>query len=143
MRDYGVRVFACDPQGPAYIEAFRKAGLRAVAADNRRGYGIQRVQERLKPAKDGRPRLVVLEGALESVDSALQERRQPVSTEQEFASYVYPLGRDGRPTSELPMEENDHGMDAMRYAVMWVEEGNAGDAAGVLAQGRTKGWGVR
>ena len=103
------------------IEAFRKAGLRAVAADNRREYGIQRVQQRLATAKDGRPRLFLCEEALEEVDLSLQERRQPVSTEQEFASYVYPMGKDGRPVAETPVEENDHGMDAMRYAVRQVE----------------------
>ena len=116
--------------------------LRAVAADNRREYGIQRVQQRLATAKDGRPRLFLCEEALEEVDLSLQERRQPVSTEQEFASYVYPMGKDGRPVAETPVEENDHGMDAMRYAVMWVEEGGrgAGEAGtqGVLAQGKTR-----
>ncbi len=30
--------------------------------------------------------------------------------------------KDGRPVKEAPLKVNDHGMDAMRYAVMYVDQ---------------------
>lgn len=79
--------------------------------------GIQAVQARIRPAGDGRPRLYVLKGALVEADPELIEAKRPYSTEQEFGDYVWPKGADGKPNKELPVDDNNHGMDAMRYMV--------------------------
>jgi PBSX family phage terminase large subunit len=79
--------------------------------------GIQAVQARIRPAGDGRPRLFVLKGALVEADPELIEAKRPYSTEQEFGDYVWPKGADGKPNKELPVDDNNHGMDAMRYMV--------------------------
>jgi phage terminase large subunit len=40
-----------------------------------------------------------------------------VCTEEEFDSYVWPKGVDGKPVKEEPVKEHDHGLDALRYLV--------------------------
>ncbi len=84
--------------------------------------GIQAVQERLKIAGDGRPRLTVMRDAVAERDERLVTLKKPLSTEQEFDGYVWPKGVDGRPNKEAPVKEDDHGMDAMRYAVAYVDK---------------------
>jgi PBSX family phage terminase large subunit len=83
--------------------------------------GIQAVAERLKLAGDGRPRLYVVRGALVEPDPALTANRQPASTEQEFDVYSWPKSVDGRPVKDAPVKLFDHGMDALRYGVMYVD----------------------
>jgi len=56
-------------------------------------------------------------------DSALDEARKPVSTEQELSEYIW----DSRPqpgtatTREAPVKHNDHGCDAMRYLTSFTD----------------------
>jgi len=63
----------------------------------------------------------------------LYERKRPTSTLAEFDSYVYPPGRDGKAEKEEPVKECDDGMDAMRYAAMWMDSANKGYGAWVGA----------
>lgn len=89
--------------------------------------GIQAVQARIRAAGDGKPRLFVLRTALVKPDAALVDKKRPYSTEQEFGEYIWPKEReagadkDGKPLKEEPVKEHDHGMDSMRYAVMYVD----------------------
>ncbi|MDE2105869.1 MAG: phage terminase large subunit [Patescibacteria group bacterium] len=83
--------------------------------------GIQAVQKRLAVAGDGKPRLFVLRDALIGRDETLAESRKPYCTEQEFDSYVWPKGQDGKAVKEAPVKMDDHGMDALRYAVAYVD----------------------
>lgn len=83
--------------------------------------GIQAVQQRLQRAGDGRPRLFVLRDVLTARDEALAEAHKPWCTEQEFDGYVWPQGQDGKPVKEQPVKLDDHGMDALRYAVAYVD----------------------
>jgi phage terminase large subunit len=85
--------------------------------------GIQEVEERLKVAGDGRPRLFVMRGALVELDESLAEARVPVSTEQEFDVYSWPKSVEGKPVKDVPVKLYDHGMDAMRYAAMYLKQG--------------------
>lgn len=85
--------------------------------------GIQAVQERLKPAGDGKPRLFLLRDSLVEVDPALEAAKKPTRTEQEFGSYVWARAADGKPQKEEPIKLDDHGMDALRYAVMYADMG--------------------
>lgn len=94
-------------------------GIHTVAADKRITVGIEKVQERL--AKDGRgkTRLLLLADSLVEVDGELSNRRQPLSTDDEFGMYVYPTGIDGKTQKEMPVDAYNHGMDTMRYMVMY------------------------
>jgi PBSX family phage terminase large subunit len=98
-------------------------GIKTIAAHKAISPGIQATQERLKVAGDGRPRLYVFADALIEADQALVEKRQPYTTEHEFDSYVWPQGQDGKPQKkEVPVDAYNHGMDAMRYAVAYVDK---------------------
>ena len=95
-------------------------GISNCAADKRVSVGIDKVKERLKPAADGRPRLFILRDGLAEVDPALTEKRLPLTTEDELPGYVW----SDRAAKEVPIKEHDHGMDALRYAVMYLDGGS-------------------
>jgi len=106
-----------DAEGRATLERY---GLITQPADKAVTAGIQAVADRLRTADDGKQRLFLLRDSLVQSDAALIESRLPYATEQEFDSYVWseaPTRRGG----EMPVKLNDHGMDAMRYAVAYVD----------------------
>lgn len=94
-------------------------GVPTIPAVKDVSTGIQAVQARLSKAGDGKPRLYFVSGALVDYDESLTEGKRPTSTEQEIEGYAWPKGSDGKPVKESPVKVNDHGMDAMRYAVMY------------------------
>lgn len=98
-------------------------GIYTVAATKDISRGIQAVSERLKVQEDGKPRLFIFNDALVEVDDSLDEKKKPICTAQEFPGYIWPQAADGKPVKEVPVKENDHGMDALRYAVMYVDGG--------------------
>lgn len=100
----------------------RQEGISTIRAIKDVSPGIQAVQQRLRVQPDGKPRLFVMEGALAEEDARLRDRKLPTSTLQEFGGYVYPKGVDGKPVKEAPVKVNDHGMDAVRYAVMFLDD---------------------
>jgi phage terminase large subunit len=118
---YGIETFVCDPAEPGNIEEFRAANLIATGADNRITLGIQKVKARLTAAADGRPRLYLCRGATRDLDQGLVSAYKPASTEQEFGSYVWPKGVDGKPVKEKPVDEHNHGLDCVRYITMHLD----------------------
>ena len=34
---------------------------------------------------------------------------------------VWPIGQDGRPVREVPVDENNHGLDMLRYAACYAD----------------------
>ena len=96
-------------------------GIPTIAAHKAVSPGIESVQARLRTAGDGRPRLFLVEGALVERDGELSEARRPLCTSEEITSYVWQHNSDGRPVKEQPVKIDDHGMDAMRYAVAYVD----------------------
>lgn len=104
-------------------------GVRTVAAQKAISPGIQAVQARLRRAGDGKPRLFVLRDSLVARDERLADEKKPWCTEQEFDSYVWPKGQDGKPVKEIPVDVDNHGMDTMRYAVAYID-GLGGKQAG-------------
>lgn len=115
-------------------------GIVTVPAKKAVGLGIQAVQARLRPAGDGRPRLFIFRGALVDRDQSLADARRPVCTADEFETYSWPKGADGKPVKEEPVKADDHGMDAMRYAVMHID-GATPAAASAVRVGRVAGRG--
>lgn len=122
-----------DAEGRATLAA---AGIGTIAANKAITLGIQAVQARLKVAGDGKPRLFIMRGATVEYDDDLAAAHLPTSTETEFDVYVWPKGADGKPVKETPVDMYNHGMDAMRYAVMYVDGGaqNIGDMVQTLPQ---------
>jgi len=111
-------VFLCDPSEPGYIEQFKRAGLIAEKAENDIKPGINAVLARLDPEDDSRPRLYLYLDALAMIDEDLKEAGKPWCTAQEFLSYVWPTASGANDTlSEKPVDENNHGLDALRYGV--------------------------
>ncbi len=98
-------------------------GIGTSAANKPIGVGIQKVQERLKLAGDGKPRLFILRDALIERDEDLDRLRKPTDTRAEFGVYLWPKGADGKAVKEIPVDADNHGMDAMRYAVMYLDGG--------------------
>lgn len=92
QEQFGAGVVYCDPAEPANIETLRRDGHNAQKAENAVTPGIQHVSS--------------LSDRLRVVESCQNVRN-------EFSQYQY---RDGG-NSDDPVKENDHAMDAMRYAL--------------------------
>lgn len=76
--------------------------------------GIEAVKKRLRVGKDGTPGLYIHRGALLHRDQTLNDAKKPCSTEEEVVGYVWDTsGTKG--VKEVPLKENDHGMDCVRY----------------------------
>lgn len=99
-----------------------KHGVSTMRANKEVTVGLQAVASRLALAHDGKPRLFVMKGCLIERDRSLAEAGKPCCLAEEFDSYVWPEGKDGKPMKEEPVKEFDHGMDEMRYAVVYVDD---------------------
>lgn len=96
-------------------------GVPTIAAKKDVSPGIQAVEGRLRVAGDGKPRLFLLRDSLAQEEAELAATYKPTCTEQEFPAYVWQKAADGKPNKEQPLKVNDHGMDATRYAVMYLD----------------------
>lgn len=83
--------------------------------------GIQAVKRYLRPDETGRPRLMIVRGALIEKDSWLQTQGFPTCLLDEIGSYVMRPSVDGRANKEEPVDLNNHALDAVRYLVMGHE----------------------
>lgn len=111
-----IRATICDHDAEDRA-TLRKEGIRNVAANKPILPGIDAVKQRLKVQRDGKPRLFIMRGALVEVDLNLKELRKPYSTAQEFTAYVW----GSNTKKDLPLDEHNHGMDAMRYLIAHVD----------------------
>ena len=118
-------------------------GISTKAAYKAVSRGIQATQDRLKVAGDGRPRLFVLRDALVEVDATLAGQHHPVNTEQEFDAYIWATAPNGKPNKEEPLDVFNHGMDAMRYAVAYVDNLGSGRPMSAAAGGKRVQIGAR
>lgn len=111
-------------------EMFRqKTGLSTRPAKKGVKDGIQAVQERLKVAGDGKPRLFIFKNAVVRRDPDLVEAKKPACTEEEIPGYVWQLPGESaavQAPKEVPLAENNHGCDAMRYLCAERESGRPG-----------------
>jgi len=96
-------------------------GIITIAATKDVSRGIQAVEQRLLGVGNG-PRLHFLRGSLVSQDDELRKAFLPCSTEEEFDVYVWARNPDGSLNKEEPKKKDDHGMDALRYGVMYEDK---------------------
>lgn len=119
---YNIRTFVCDPARSDHIEAFQKAGLPAKGAFNSIELGVQNVESRLKIQEDGYPRLMILRGSKAPADPLLLREHKPTCLEEEIEVYAWPKNKAGKPIKEVPVDDNNHACDAMRYAAAEVDK---------------------
>lgn len=108
----------CD-HDPANAKEFElHSGLRLHNADKMdRTGGIQKVQERTRLGRDLKPRIFYRKDCRSNkIDQKLVDAGKPASTIEEKASYVWDAETD------RPVDENDHGMDAERYFITYLED---------------------
>lgn len=79
--------------------------------------GIQVVQHRLKPQADGRPRMFFARHASARPDDRLTDAGRSACTVDELSAYIW----DKNSVRDQPLDKENHGADAMRYATRWVE----------------------
>lgn len=112
---YEATVTDHDAEGRATLERY---GIQTTLAQKSLRSGIQSVTKRLKKASDNKPRLLLMRDCLIETDTRLLDMQKPTCTSQEFPGYVWHKDTD---VSETPVMVNDHGMDAMRYAVVYLD----------------------
>jgi phage terminase large subunit len=112
-----IRAMFCDHDAEGRATLEKHAGITASPARKAISEGIQEVQARLRAAAGGKPRAFFMRDSLVERDEWCMERKLPCSTEEEIESYVWDT-RNNRKKGEEPVDANNHGMDAFRYAVM-------------------------
>lgn len=104
MKIFGVEMFYADPSRPENIEAFNRAGIPTIGADNQIRLGVDTHYELIT-----RGNYKVFKGS-------------SPHTLDEFETYHYPepedLGPDDKQKEALPVDQNNHCMDAERYITM-------------------------
>lgn len=108
-------------------------GIGSIAATKDVTVGIQAVANRLRRSGDGRPRLFILRDSLLRRDPAIDAAKRPCSTAAEFDGYCWQEVKDGKPVKEEPVKVDDHGMDATRYAVMYLDTGMIGSGFAIAS----------
>jgi phage terminase large subunit len=118
-----IEVTICDHDQAerADLEAEGIATIPALKGPGSVSRGIQAVEQRLIGSGNG-PRLHFLRGSLVEQDDTLRADHKPCSTEEEFDVYVWARKPDGSVNKEEPKKENDDGMDALRYGVVYEDK---------------------
>lgn len=111
-------VIICDHDREDRATLERHLGMSTVGALKGKGSvedGIQHVQARLSD-----DRLFYLRDSLiHEPDAELIESKLPFCTEEEYEGYIWAANAAG--LKEEPVKKDDHGMDATRYLVAYVD----------------------
>lgn len=92
-----------DPSEPMFITKWNNMGLNVVKANNEIMPGINFVHSMFEVQADGNPRLYISNKCPHLID--------------EINAYRYADRKEGKEQKETPIKENDHLMDALRYAL--------------------------
>lgn len=96
-----------DPEDPEARAKLRNAGIITRVARNEINPGVELVQSRFKVKEDGKPSLFIF--------------RPCRNTSREIASYHYPKGTNTKNPSDIPVQKDDHTVDALRYGLYTVD----------------------
>jgi PBSX family phage terminase large subunit len=111
-----------DAEGRATLERYLE--VTTSPADKGILEGLEAVKSMLKPDEDGVPNMLFMRDSLMEVDPDLSDSARPTCTEQEMDGYEW----DDRKKREIPRDEDNHGMDCIRYLAKYVQ-GEYGDWA--------------
>lgn len=103
----------CDHEAQTRAQLTRYLGREIFLGQKEVERGIRTVKHALMPKGDGQPHILIYENSLVEMDHDLFAMKKPTCIQDEFLSYVW---NPNRP--EEPIKENDHALDALRYAVM-------------------------
>lgn len=117
------RAVICDHDAEDRATFERHLTLHTTTAKKDVSPGLQAVAARMRPAGDGKPRLVYMRDSLVERDQSLVDRKLPCCTEEEMESYIWRLTANGT-RGEEPVKEADHGNDGTRYQVMHLDGGH-------------------
>lgn len=115
------RGIVCDHDAEGREVLRRELGLSTTGADKRVSAGLEAVMRRLKDPGDGKRRLYLMRDSTVERDQTLAAANRPTSTADEFPSYVWDQ-KQGAAPKEAPVKADDHGLDALRYLVMHLED---------------------
>jgi phage terminase large subunit len=107
------RAIVCDHDAEGRATLVQHLGIDTVPAYKSVLEGIEAVQVRFRDQEDGHPRIFFMRNALVRPDPDLVDSGKPTCTIEEIGGYVW---NDVKMKDE-PIKEDDHGCDAMRYAV--------------------------
>jgi len=124
-----IELAACD-WSPGERLTLDRAGIPTVRAYKDKTAGIEAVRARLRTQAYGQPGIVFLTDILHEMDHSLDERKLPVSVVQEVPGYAYKDYNPSKPVQEEPIDRDNHGCDAVRYLVCYVDEVEKGSLGG-------------
>jgi len=96
-----------DPENAEDRAEMRKAGIKTRAAKKDIARGIELVQSKLKVKENGKPSLVIFKTCR--------------NTCREIPTYHYPKGSNTKDPKDIPVQKNDHTIDALRYCLNTVD----------------------
>jgi len=105
-------------------QVLHEQDIFTTAADKRIEAGVQAVTHQMGN-KQGRPaKLFLFRDALVARDEQLVDAHKPTCTIEEIENYTYNQLSESstKAAKETPAKVDDHGMDAMRYGMMWLSK---------------------
>ena len=114
----------CDHDAEDRATLERHLDMGTTAAHKSVSDGIQAVQARLKPGKNGKPGLAICRNALVAPDPALADAHKPLCLQDEVVAYIWDPAvarAAGETAREVPLKQDDHGCDAARYMVAHID----------------------
>lgn len=97
------------------------SGIPSIRAYKDISRGVQAVRKRFEVQANGKARIYILRNSLVEEDEELEAARLPTNTAAEIESYVWDKKKNKPLNEEEPVDENNHGQDAKRYAVAFVD----------------------
>lgn len=98
-----LNMFYADPSEPMNINKLQGMGINVVKASNQVMPGINFVYSMFEVQKDNKPRIFISNKCSNLID--------------EINIYRYADEKEGKEAKEAPIKENDHALDALRYAL--------------------------
>lgn len=126
-KDPRPRAVICDHDAEGRATLEHHLQLNTVPAYKPIQFGVQAMAARLRKAEDGKPRLLFFRDSLYERDPGLVEAKKPTCTEEEFDGYVWDTA-GGRRKGEVPVDKDNHGMDATRYLCATLDRGTLSSA---------------
>lgn len=130
-----------DAEGRATLEKY--LNVETKPAHKAISEGVQAVQARLRMNPEtGRPRLWFVNYPVDPDPNIQLEQGKstPTCTLDEIEGYVWNTSGNKK-KGEEPVDKDNHGMDALRYLVCYVDGiGDASNVPDILAQGSADGW---